>query len=224
MAKTESRLKMSGENNESKWPYIVEQELLDQNNIYFRLYHVAKQLNIGRSFFHGNILAFSKDDVFPERFLIGRPESHFQTIKNDVVKLLTIEQLPYFYPRFTENIILPPVEEIINLKQGEIGNYPTKPKYILSLCQFLFYKLPNFFDFSFELESYEIGNQIEHGLLDSLYQTLKPGGIFVGSGEMNIQTLPKYTKKYTTIKAMSLTDALGFPFYNHGGFILQKTQ
>lgn len=158
----------------------------------------------------GEVLIAGHGGFVPERIFVATSESGFDEIKPEITSLtlndnesLSNEQI--YFPKSNGKIV------VLNGKLQEIAEQITEPKY----------------DVVFFFRIHNLQRQLEDGLLDDIYRTLKLGGLFIGSGGFSskeeAEKLLKTKFASSTVTALPNPDCEGLPYdKEHLGFKLQK--
>jgi hypothetical protein len=209
-------------------PFIKRNELQDPGGDFATLVHAILQMEIYWKYLRGNIAVIGDHAAFPERCLVCTPESYFRQLRQNISTLA--------YLRFersnaspgpllagnTRIVSDPTIEEIQKLPSRVVAYYP-----MAGLEYTLRNQLPaSHFHAILELESHELDTEIRSGLIAYICSKLQPGGVFIGSGNIDEEDYQNLQKNIFPgihiIQAIHLSDLYGHPFRNHTGIILQK--
>jgi hypothetical protein len=174
----------------------------------------------------GHVLVAAHGGAFPERLLICIPDENFDTLRNEVKSLTCCDNDDWSKP---DCIFTKPVLDI----PPESMNWQPQPDSIYFnygiLQDFLPRVTPDTYDSIMLFRPERLGEQFQETELGRLvFESLKPGGYFIGSGgfrnfHASFDLLKKTGFNILNITELSNSDSSGYYFAGtHMGFILQK--
>lgn len=190
-----------------------------------------ERLDIQSSYMQGRVAVIGQAQFFPERSLLCDDEN-FEHLKPDISLLVCLD--PEFFTEPDQWLDRPSIKSsktktIQTLPHGSVVYHAYGAKAIFDGTAWNTQPYPdNFFQTVMAFQVQELGEQLHDGLLSSIVRVLKPGGIFIGSGDSYKNFYDSFpNESYGNIHLLQQVNLpnpgySGYPFNEHVGVIFQK--